>query len=208
MAQGIVLGALLQGVKVVGRGYGGGWLDWLTPFSVLTGVGVVAGYALLGSCWLIFKTEGGAQNHAFRLARIAGIATAVAVTAVSAATPFLDQRYYERWLTFPSILFAGAVPVLVGALSLGFWWALLNRKELLPFLLTLGLYLLCFIGLGISMFPDIVPGSVSIVQAATARDSQVFMLIGVGLMLPIILAYTAWSYWVFRGKVGESAGYH
>ena len=163
---------------------------------------------LLGACWLIFKTEGGTQKHAFRLARIAGIATALAVTAVSAATPFLEGRYYERWLAFPNILFAGSVPVLVGALSIGFWWALLNKKELLPFLLTLGLYLLCFAGLGISMYPDIVPGSVSIVQAAAPRDSQVFMLIGAGMMIPIILAYTAWSYWVFRGKVGEASGYH
>jgi cytochrome d ubiquinol oxidase subunit II len=208
LAQGIVLGALLQGVKVAGRGYGGGWLDWLTPFSLLTGVGVVAGYALLGSCWLIFKAEGGTQKHAFRLARIAGIATALAVTAVSAATPFLEGRYFERWLTFPNILFAGSVPVLVGALSIGFWWALLNRKELLPFLLTLGLYLLCFAGLGISMYPDIVPGSVTIVQAAAPANSQIFMLIGAGIMIPIILAYTAWSYWVFRGKVGEASGYH
>jgi len=208
LAQGIVLGALLQGVKVTGRGYGGGWLDWVTPFSLLTGVGVVAGYALLGSCWLIFKTDGGTQERAFRLAKIAGIAAAIAVTAVSAATPFLDHRYYERWLTFPSILFAGSVPVLVAALSLGFWWALLNKKELMPFLLTLGLYLLCFAGLGISMYPDIVPGAVSIVQAAAPANSQTFMLVGAGLMIPIILAYTAWSYWVFRGKVGDAGGYH
>ncbi|HEX4695945.1 cytochrome d ubiquinol oxidase subunit II [Sphingomonas sp.] len=208
LAQGIVLGALLQGVKVTGRGYGGGWLDWLTPFSLLTGIGVVAGYALLGSCWLIFKTDGATQGRAFRLARIAGVATALAVTAVSAATPFLEQRYYERWLTFPSILFAGSVPVLVAALSIGFWWALLNKKELMPFLLTLGLYLLCFAGLGASMYPDIVPGAVSIVQAASPAKSQTFMLIGAGLMIPIILAYTAWSYWVFRGKVGDAGGYH
>ncbi|THD37183.1 MAG: cytochrome d ubiquinol oxidase subunit II [Sphingomonas sp.] len=208
LAQGIVLGALLQGVKVSGRGYGGGWLDWLTPFSLLTGVGVVAGYALLGACWLIFKTEGGAQKHAFRLARVTGIAAALAVTAVSAATPFLEYRYYERWLTFPNILFAGSVPVLLGALSVGFWWALLNKKELLPFLLTLGLYLLCFAGLGISMYPDIVPGSVSIVQAAAPAKSQGFMLLGAGTMIPIILAYTAFSYWVFRGKVGDASGYH
>lgn len=208
LAQGVVLGALLQGVHVVGRGYGGGWLDWLTPFSVLTGLSTVAAYALLGACWLIFKTEGGTQDHAWRLARLAGVLAALGVVAVSAATPFLEGRYYERWLTFPSVLFAGSVPLLVGALSLAFWWALLNKKELLPFLLTLALYLLCFAGLGVSMFPDIVPGSVSIVQAAAPADSQLFMLVGTVIMVPLILAYTAWSYWVFRGKVGESAGYH
>ena len=247
LAQGIVLGALLQGVHVVGRGYGGGWLDWLTPFSVLvaaslvagyallggcwlvfkpkgdlyararqwvtvvsllTGAATVAAYALLGACWLIFKTEGGTQDHAWRLARIAGIAAALGVVAVSAATPFLEGKYYERWLKMPGIFLAAPVPILVAALSLGFWWALLRKKELLPFLLTLGLYLLCFSGLGVSMFPDIVPGSVSIVQAASPADSQIFMLVGAGIMIPLILAYTVWSYWVFRGKVGESAGYH
>ena len=140
LAQGIVLGALLQGVHVTGRAYGGGWLDWLSPFSLLTGVGTIAAYALLGSCWLIFKTEGGTQAHAYRLARIAGIAAALAVVAVSAATPFVgDRHYYDRWLTLPNVLFAAQVPLLVGILSLAFWWALLRKKELLPFVLTLGL---------------------------------------------------------------------
>jgi len=208
LAQGVVLGALLQGVQVSGRAYGGGWLDWLTPFSLLTGVGTVAAYALLGSCWLIFKTEGGTQEHAYRLARIAGVVAALAVIAVSAATPWLEHRYYQRWFSFPNVLFAAQVPIVVSILSLAFWWALLRRRELLPFVLTLCLYLLCFVGLGISMFPDIVPGSVSIVEAAAPASSQIFMLVGTAVMIPLILAYTAWSYWVFRGKVGTAGGYH
>ncbi len=207
-AQGVVLGALLQGVHVAGRAYDGGWLDWLTPFSLLTGAGTVAAYSLLGACWLIFKTEGGTQDRARRLARAAGVAAALAVIAVSAATPFIRHHYFDRWLDFPNVVVTAQVPLLVSILSLAFWWALLRRKELLPFLLTLALYLLCFIGLGISMFPDIVPGSVSIVAAAAPSTSQVFMLVGAAIMVPLILAYTAWSYWVFRGKVGDSAGYH
>ena len=128
---------MLQGVKVAGRGYGGGWLDWLTPFSLLTGVSVVAGYALLGACWLIWKTEGGTQEHAFRLARLRARDGAGGDRGQRGdAVP--RKRYFDRWLTFPSILFAAPVPLLVGALSIGFWWALLNKKELLPFLLTLG----------------------------------------------------------------------
>jgi len=209
LAQGIVLGALLQGVQVTGRAYGGGWLDWLSPFSLLTGVGTVAAYALLGSCWLIFKTEGGTQAHAYRLAKIAGVAAALAVVAVSIATLFIGGRHYQdRWLAFPGVLFAAQVPLLVSILSVAFWWALLRKKELLPFLLTLGLYLLCFAGLGISMFPYIVPGVVKVVDAASPANSQTFMLIGTAIMVPLILTYTAWSYWVFRGKVGDSAGYH
>jgi len=209
LAQGIVLGALLQGVQVSGRAYGGGWLDWLSPFSLLTGVGTVAAYALLGSCWLIFKTEGGTQAHAYRLAKIAGVAAALAVIAVSLATLFIaGGDYQHRWLKFPNVLFAAQVPLLVGILSVAFWWALLRKRELMPFLLTLALYLLCFAGLGISVFPYIVPGVVKIVDAASPAASQTFMLIGTAIMVPLILTYTAWSYWVFRGKVGDSAGYH
>ena len=206
LSQGIVLGALLQGVKVVGRAYAGGWLDWLTPFSLLTGVSVVAGYALLGACWLIAKTEGGTQAHAYRLARWTGLLTIAAIAVVSAATPFLEHDYYHRWLTFPSILLTAQVPLVVAILSAAFWWALSRRAQMWPFLLALGIFLLSFVGLGISFYPDIIPGSVTIWQAAAPQNSQIFMLIGVGIMLPIIIGYTGWAYWVFRGKVGE--GYH
>lgn len=207
LAQGIILGALLQGVEVSGRGYGGGWLDWLTPFSVLTGASVVCGYALLGATWLIAKTEGEAQRHAYRLARLFGVATLIAIGAVSAATPFLDQNYYSRWFEMPGILFTAPVPLLVTALGLLFWHALRRKAEIAPFVLALALFALCFVGLGISMFPYIVPKAVTIWDAAAPESSQVFMLVGAGVMIPLILAYTGWAYWVFRGKVG-AAGYH
>jgi cytochrome d ubiquinol oxidase subunit II len=206
-AQGVALGALLQGITVSGRGYGGAWLDWLTPFTLLTGVSVVAGYALLGACWLIWKTEGGAQAHAFRLARRSGLATVLAIVAVSAATPFLSYRYFDRWLTLPDLLYVAPVPVLVGLLALALWRALAARRELQPFLLTLGLFALCFAGLGVSMYPYIIPQAVTIWDAAAPEKSQVFMLVGAAVLIPAILAYTGWSYWVFRGKVG-SEGYH
>ncbi len=206
LSQGIILGALLQGVAVTGRAYSGGWLDWLTPFSLLTGGSVVAGYALLGACWLIAKTEGQTQAHAYRLARKFGLITLAAIAAVSAATPFLDQDYYSRWLTFPNILLVAPVPVMVAALGFYFWRALGKNAQIVPFVTVLGLFALSFVGLGISMFPYIIPPSVSIWDAAAPENSQVFMLVGVGLMMPLILGYTAWAYWVFRGKVGE--GYH
>ena len=207
LAQGIILGALLQGVKVVGRGYGGGWLDWLTPFSLLTGASVIAAYALLGSSWLIAKTEGEAQQQAFRLARRYGVITLIAIAAVSAATPFLAHDYYTRWLTMPGLLLTAPVPVLVAVLGFLFWRALARGAESAPFLLTLALFALCFIGLGISMYPYIVPDAVTIWAAASPASSQGFMLIGAGIMLPLILGYTGWAYWVFRGKVGIE-GYH
>ena len=207
LAQGIVLGALLQGVKVAGRGYGGGWLDWLTPFSLLTGASVIAAYALLGSSWLIAKTEGEAQKQAYRLARRYGVITLIAIAAVSAATPFLAHDYYTRWLTMPGLLLTAPVPVLVAILGFLFWRALARGAESAPFLLTLALFALCFVGLGISMYPYIVPDAVTIWDAASPASSQGFMLIGAGIMLPLILGYTGWAYWVFRGKVG-TAGYH
>ncbi|MDF7775423.1 cytochrome d ubiquinol oxidase subunit II [Sphingomonas sp. AOB5] len=205
--QGMALGAILKGVKVADRAYAGGWLDWLSPFTILTGLGLVAGYALLGATWLIWKTEGSAQGHAYRLAGWFGVLTLAAIAAVSFATLTLDTDYKARWLDMPNVLFTAQVPLLVAIFSAAFWWSLKRRKEVMPFLLALGLFLLSFLGLGISMYPHIVPTSVTILEAAAPARSQGFMLVGAGLLIPIILAYTAWSYWVFRGKVGAE-GYH
>ncbi|ODT15715.1 MAG: cytochrome d ubiquinol oxidase subunit II [Kaistia sp. SCN 65-12] len=206
-AQGVTLGALLQGITVEGRAYAGGWWDWLSPFSLLTGISLVVGYALLGSTWLIMKTEGALQDHAFRYARIAGVATIVCVAAVSLATPFLEEAYYERWFAWPHMLFTAQVPLLVAIATAAYFFSLHRRYESLPFLLSLGLFALSMLGLGISIFPDIVPGAVGIHEAAAPESSLIFMLIGAGFLIPIILAYTAYSYWVFRGKVGHE-GYH
>lgn len=207
LSQGIALGAILQGIHVTGRAYGGGWLDWLTPFSLLTGVSLAAGYALLGACWLIWKTDGECQKHAFRLAGRFGIVTVLAIGAVSLATLTLDKDYVSRWFEMPGVLLTAQVPVLVAILSVIFWRALARKAEVLPFFLALGLFLLSFAGLGISIFPHIVPNAVTILDAAAPAESQGFMLIGAIVMIPVILAYTGWSYWVFRGKVG-AAGYH
>lgn len=207
MSQGVVLGAILQGVEVTGREYSGGWWDWLTPFSVMTGVSLVIAYALLGATWLIMKTEGDLKEHAVRLSRKLGVGTLLAVVAVSAATPFLEGAYFDRWLSFPNILQVAPVPLLVAASAFGFARALKRGHERAPFLLTLFVFLLSFIGLGISIFPYVVPGALTIWDAASDRSAQVFMLVGTVILVPLILAYTAWAYWVFRGKV-KSEGYH
>jgi len=207
LSQGIILGALLQGVVVSGRAYAGGWWDWLTPFSLLTGISVVVAYALLGSTWLVMKSEDTLQRHARAMAWWLGCASLAAIVAVSIATLFLSANYFSNWLQWPNILWVAPVPILVALLSVAFVRSLKAGHDHAPFLLTLGIFLLCFIGLGISVFPDVVPGAVSIWEAATDRSSQVFMLWGTALVLPMILAYTAWSYWVFRGKVSAD-GYH
>lgn len=206
-AQGVTLGALLQGVEVEGRAYAGGWLDWLSLYSVLTGIGTVIGYGLLGSTWLIMKTEGPVQDHAFRMSWKLFPATLVALGAVSLYTPFLEAEYFARWFTFPSVLFSAQVPLLVALISFLLLRALQKRHDYAPFLLTLTLFLLGMIGLGISMFPYVVPDEVTIWDAATHPSSQAFMLVGTLFIVPLIIGYTAWAYWVFRGKVGDE-GYH
>ena len=205
LAQGITLGALLQGVKVEGRSYAGGWLDWLSPFSLLTGVSVVIAYALLGACWLIWKTEGGTQKHAFWLARPLSFATLAAIVAVSLATPFLDYDYFGRWFTWPNALLTAPVPVAVGVLAVLFGRSLAAKHEARPFLYALALFALTFVGLGINLYPWIVPDAVTIWDAAAPEKSQAFAAVGAFIMVPVILAYSGWSYWVFRGKVG---GHH
>ena len=207
LSQGIVLGALLQGIEVEGRGYAGGWLDWLSPYSLLTGVGVVAGYALLGATFLAMKVTGRAEEHAYRLAAKAGAATLLLMAMVSLATPLLAPQYWDRWFSWPNILFVSQVPVLTAILSHALYRSIRSRHRYRPFLFSLGLFGLGMAGLGISMWPYVVPQSITIWDAAAPERSQVFMLVGVALIMPIILAYTAWAYWVFRGKVDET-GYH
>jgi cytochrome bd ubiquinol oxidase subunit II len=206
-AQGVTLGALLQGIHVAGRAYGGGWWDWLTPFSLLTGASVVAGYSLLGACWLNWKTEGETQQHARRLMRILAPLTLAALAAVSAATPFLGPQYFERWFAMPRVLFTAQVPLVIAILTWRFVRSLRRNYHLAPFVLTLAVFGLSFVGLGISFYPYLIPNAITLGDAAAPESSQAFMLVGASVLVPVILAYTAWSYWVFRGKVGHE-GYH
>ncbi|MBU6206551.1 MAG: cytochrome d ubiquinol oxidase subunit II [Alphaproteobacteria bacterium] len=206
-SQGMILGAILQGIKIANRAYAGGWVDWLSPFSVLTGLSVVIGYALLGSCWLIWKTEGPVQEQAFRLARRTAWGTLAAMAAVSAATPLLHTAYWARWFTMPNVLFAAQVPLLTLITAFLLMRALERRSEVMPFLCALALFILGFIGLGISLYPYVLPPSLTFWDAATSARGQAFMLVGALLTMPFILGYTGWAYWVFRGKVGAH-GYH
>lgn len=207
MSQGMILGALLQGIEVEGRAYAGSWLDWLTPYTLLTGVGTVAGYALLGATWLIWRVEGAAQDHAYRLARRAGVAVFVLMGAVSAYNLILSPEYANRWLTPPEIWFAAPVPIITAVLFALLLRALVKRRESAPFWLSLGLFLCGMAGLGFTIWPHIVPPDVTIWDAAAPESSQIFMLVGFAITMPLILGYTGWAYWVFRGKVGED-GYH
>jgi cytochrome d ubiquinol oxidase subunit II len=208
MAQGVALGAILQGIHVEGRHYGGGWWDWLTPFSILTGLSVVVGYALLGATWLVMKTEGELRDEAYRLSWWLLFAMIAAMGAVSLATPFLHMEYARRWFDWPNIVLTAPVPIAVAGVTLLLLRSLANKQDHRPFFLTLALFGLSYAGLGISMWPYIVPRSITIWQAASPENSQIFMLFGVAILIPMILGYTAWAYYVFRGKVKPESGYH
>ncbi len=209
LSQGIILGALLQGIEVDGRSYGGGWWDWLTPFSAICGLAVVAGYALLGACWLNLKTVGKVQNQARNLARVLGFVTVGFIGVVSLWTPFLEQEYFTRWFAWPHMLEVAIIPVLVIGFVLMLGKELYNESnDWMPFVLTLGLFGLCFLGLGVCMWPYVIPTSVTLTEAASPFKSQLFMFVGAVVLVPLILSYTAFAYWVFRGKIKHGEGYH
>lgn len=207
-AQGVALGAILQGIQVSGRQYAGGWWDWLTPFTMLTGGSVVVGYGLLGATWLNMKTEESLQAWALAWSKGMGVAMIVCIVAVSAATPFLKAAYYVRWLEWPRVLMTAQVPLLVALAAYLFFRTVRQRREVAPFLIALALFALSFAGLCISMFPYLVPNSITIWDAAAPRSSQMFMLVGAAVLIPVILAYTGHAYWVFRGKAKSGAAYH
>ncbi len=208
LAQGVALGALVQGIPVEGRAYAGGWWDWLTPFSLLTGVALVVGYTLLGATWLLRKTEGGVQGRAYGFAWTAGAATLVLIAAVSLWTPFLNPIFMTRWLGWPQILYTIPVPLMVLACAWVLFDSLAKRNEGRPFLAALALFVISYVGLGISFYPFIVPHSITIWDAAAPDTSLAFLLVGAAVLIPLILAYTAYAYWVFRGKVDTASGYH
>jgi len=207
-AQGVALGALVQGITVEGRAYAGGWWDWLTPFSILTGVALVVGYSLLGATWLVLKTEGRIQQQARNYAYRAAFTMLVLIGVVSVATPYLNPAYLERWFGWPTAMFSVLVPALVLGCFYLLYSGLQRGYDMQPFLATMGIFVLCYIGIGISFYPFIVPTSVTIWQAAAPDNSLAFLLVGALVLLPLIIAYTAYAYWVFRGKVRPGEGYH
>lgn len=207
-AQGISLGALVQGIEVADRAYAGGWWDWLSPFSILTGCAVVIGYGLLGSTWLIMKTEGTLQTKMRGFAKWLGLGTLGLMGVVSLLTPLQDAAYFQRWFTLPGSIFSVLVPGLVALCTWLLFSGLKTHKEAQPFLASLSLFVLSFIGIVISFYPNIVPPGLSIAEAAAPDSSLQFTLVGTVILMPIILAYTAYAYWVFRGKVNPEEGYH
>ena len=206
--QGIILGALLQGPTVTGTAYGGGTFDWLSAFSLLTGIGVVAGYALIGATWLVMKTDGEVQARARQHAKLLLPVVLVVLAIVSLWTPLAIPRIFERWFSLPNFLLLLPVPLLTAYAAWMCWSGLEKGYDRQPFVSTIAVFLLGFLGLGVSNVPYIVPPTLDIWQAAAHPSSQFFMLVGVLILLPVILVYSAFVYYTFRGKVRHGEGYH
>ncbi|WP_085885448.1 cytochrome d ubiquinol oxidase subunit II [Oceanibacterium hippocampi] len=207
-AQGVMLGTFIEGFEVEGRHFVGGSLDFLTPFSVLSGFGLMAGYGLLGAGWLIMKTTGAIQARARRQGRYCLIGVLLAIAMVSLWTPHVSAEVAARWFSWPNILYLSPVPVATALLALGVWRALGGTSEHWPFVGAVGLFVLAYAGIAISLWPMIVPHHYTLTEAASSESTQGFLLAGTLALLPVILTYTAWSYWIFRGKVRRDNGYH
>jgi cytochrome bd ubiquinol oxidase subunit II len=208
-AQGIVLGSFIQGFETDGRTFTGNSLDCFTPFSILTGVCLVFGYALLGAGWLVLKTEGLPQQRARRWGCNALVGVCLAVLAVSVWTPVMRTEIYDRWFGWPNTLLLAPIPIITAAIAWATWRALRDpASQIGGFLGGIGLFAMSYFGLGVSLFPMIVPYRLTLWEAASSPDTQAFLLVGTLTLLPVILVYTGWSYWVFRGKVHGDFGYH
>ncbi|SRR5579883_520317 len=207
-AQGIVLGAFIQGFNVAGRKFIGSSFDCFTPFSLFTGLALVFGYGLLGAGWLILKTEGELQKRSRQQGRICFIGVVIAVGIVSLWTPLMDHDIARRWFSLPNIFYLTPVPIITLLLAFFEWRSLNNQSEVAPFIWAIGLFLMSYLGIAISLFPMIVPHHFTLWEAASAPETQAFLIVGTLFLLPIILMYSAWSYWVFRGKVQSDVGYH
>jgi cytochrome d ubiquinol oxidase subunit II len=207
-AQGAVLGAFIQGFKVDGRNFAGTSFDWFTPFSVLTGVALMLGYGLLGAGWLILKTEGELQAWARRMGRICFIGVLTAIGVVSVWTPLADTAIAARWFSWPNVAVLAPIPLITLAIALVEWRSLNRDGHAGPFVGAMGLFFMSYLGIAISLWPFVVPRAYTLWEASSAPSTQVFLLIGTLFLLPVIIMYTGWSYWVFRGKLRDDAGYH
>jgi cytochrome d ubiquinol oxidase subunit II len=201
--QGVVLGTFVHGITVEGRAFAGGPLDWLDAFSVMVGVALVAGYALLGATWTIMKTDGETQVWARRCAKYVMVYVALFMGLVSLSMPLMNSDIRQLWFSLPNFLFLQPMPILSLLFFVMLWRDLRSEREFRPFFLTLGIFLMNYIGIGVSTWPWLVPFQVTLWEAAAAPESQSLLLLGTLFLLPCILAYTGYCFWVFRGKASH-----
>jgi cytochrome d ubiquinol oxidase subunit II len=207
-SQGIILGAFVQGVHVEGRHFAGGPFDWATGFSVMTGAAVVFGYALLGSTWLVMKTEDVTQAWARQVAAYVLAFVGFFMMFVSVAMPLMDARVRNFWFSAPNIYYLCPIPMITAGLFLRLWLDLHQAaRDCRPFILALTIFLMGYLGLGLSLYPWIIPYQYTLYDAAASGPGLSLLLVGVGPLLPLILGYTAYCYYVFRGKAPHDEAY-
>jgi cytochrome d ubiquinol oxidase subunit II len=202
-----VLGAFVEGFELEGTRHVGGALAWISPFGIVTGLALIAGYALLGATWLIMKAPGDLEAWARRAAARLLLLVLAAIAAISVWVPFLDNEIRDRWFSLPNFYFLSQVPLLTVVAGYLHWRTTHSRNTTAPFLLTLALFALAYAGLVISLWPNIVPHSIPYWVAAAAPGSQRFLLVGAVIALPAVLFYTGYAYYVFRGKVVRPLSY-
>lgn len=199
--QGMILGAFVQGVEVDGRNFSGGPFDWATGFSVMIGIAVVFGYSLIGATWLIMKTEDITQIWARKVASYVLGLVGVFMALVSISIPFINEQIRDFWFSVPNIYYLFPIPLITACLFFILWSDLKNtHREYRPFLISIAIFLMGYIGFAMSIFPWIVPFQYNIWQAAASGPGLSLMLVGVVPVLPLILGYTGYCYYVFRGK--------
>jgi cytochrome d ubiquinol oxidase subunit II len=207
-AQGTMVGGLLNGFRVEAGQFVGGPLDWLSPFSVMCGVGLVVGYALLGACWLVMKTSGGVEKAARRFAKPLLLTLVAFIVLISVWTPLQFEHVAIRWFSGSNLLYLSPVPLITAALAISCWRGLGGRHPTVAFNAAVGLFIISFIGLAISTLPYLAPPSITLWDAAASPKSQTFMLVGTTVLVPFVLGYTFFVYYTFRGKVHPGEGYH
>jgi cytochrome d ubiquinol oxidase subunit II len=204
--QGVILGNFIQGIDVENRVFVGGSLDWANGFAIITGVAMIFGYALLASTWLILKTDQETQVWARNCAKYSVIFVGIFISIITITMPFIDDRIVDLWFSLPNFFYLLPIPIISIFVFLKLFFDI-NKRELSPFLLTIALFFLSYLGICISLYPWIVPYQIDIYQAAAASTSQSISLIGVALFLPVVLSYTAYVYYIFRGKSDDKAMY-
>ncbi len=205
--QGVIIGAIVQGINVEGRSYAGGPFDWLDAYSVMTGIAVVFGYTLLGATWLVMKTDGETQDWARKSASYVIAYVAVFLAIVSISMPIMNAEIRTLWFSLPNFFFLLPIPVASLVMLIIIWRDLHAGREYRPFFLSFGVFLTGYLGIAISMWPYIVPFEITFRQAAAAPESQSLLLVGTIIMLPLVLAYVGYCYYIFRGKASHESAY-
>ncbi len=205
--QGVILGAVVRGIDVQGRSYAGGSFDWLSAYSLMTGAAVISGYALLGSTWLVMKTDGVTQDWARKCAAYVLGYVGFFMGIVSLSMPVMNTDVRALWFSLPNLFYLLPVPLVTALLFFMIWRDLHKGREVRPFFLSFGVFFMGYLGLGISLWPWLVPFKVTFREAAAAPTSQSLLLVGTAVMLPVVLAYTAFCYYLFRGKASHEGAY-